>query len=157
MQVSTRANRPFDDPAPENPCSVLLDQQTLLEADPLLRQAATVMGIDFAVSGGAWPRSDWGSEPPLLVLSSLQSSTHRPKLCSVLLQELPAKEQNYVRKNYFQVAAVEAVFAVAKIVRCAPAAHPWHSARSAHAQCSLWGSLGPAVLAKAALRAVAFV
>jgi hypothetical protein len=50
VQVVTRAYRPFNDPAPENPCSVVLDQDELLRADLLLERAASVMLVDLGVS-----------------------------------------------------------------------------------------------------------
>ena len=105
--MSTRAYRPFDNPAPENPSSILLNVLQLSQADLLVLQAAKLLNIDFK------------ARPVCPRQLQAQANVHKRlgSLTVLTLQALPLTEKNYIRKNYFQVVNAEALFIVARILR----------------------------------------
>lgn len=61
MQVEVRDYRPFDDPQPENPSSVVLSAVQLRQADPSLSQAAQLLAKDLKVRPGREWAAVWSS------------------------------------------------------------------------------------------------
>ena len=49
VQVETHSYRPFDDPQPEDPSSVVLSREQLREADPHILAADEQLGAGFQV------------------------------------------------------------------------------------------------------------